>query len=233
MALETLTSKEREVIRLRYGVDGVERCHTFREITSIMNWNVCIERIRQIKTKALRKLVHPSRSSLLFNPSGRELKNKINELEEKIENIEQKLKNVPKHTAIGEIQIDGRVIQNLDEKDVNELEFSVRLQNCLRGANIKTVGQLLRTSDDRLLILRNFGKKCLSEIKEVLFDFRRGYIYYYLFINQNTQIPDKNLHLFLDCPRGYGCSITVTRQEVFTKAQICRECLTRKQKEQS
>ena len=58
--LKTLTPREEEVIRLRFGLkDG--RCHTLEEVG--MEFNVTRERIRQIEAKALRKLRHPVRSN--------------------------------------------------------------------------------------------------------------------------------------------------------------------------
>ena len=58
--LKTLTPREEQVIRLRFGLkDG--RCHTLEEVGS--EFNVTRERIRQIEAKALRKLRHPVRSS--------------------------------------------------------------------------------------------------------------------------------------------------------------------------
>jgi DNA-directed RNA polymerase subunit alpha len=54
------------------------------------------------------------------------------------------------------------------DKSVNELELSVRAANCLRAANIKTIGELVQKSEPEMLKYRNFGKKSLEEIKVVL-----------------------------------------------------------------
>ncbi|MDR2965260.1 MAG: DNA-directed RNA polymerase subunit alpha [Treponema sp.] len=51
---------------------------------------------------------------------------------------------------------------------VEELELSVRSSNCLKNANIKTIGELTRKSEDDIARTRNFGKKSLQEIKEKL-----------------------------------------------------------------
>lgn len=53
-------------------------------------------------------------------------------------------------------------------KPIEELELSVRSYNCLRGANIATIGELLRLDRDALMKIKNFGKKSLSEINEKL-----------------------------------------------------------------
>jgi DNA-directed RNA polymerase subunit alpha len=51
---------------------------------------------------------------------------------------------------------------------VEELELSVRSSNCLKNANIKTIGDLTRKTEDEIAKTRNFGKKSLLEIKEKL-----------------------------------------------------------------
>jgi len=51
---------------------------------------------------------------------------------------------------------------------VEELELSVRAANCLRAANIKTIADLVQKTESEMLKYRNFGKKSLNEIKEVL-----------------------------------------------------------------
>lgn len=51
---------------------------------------------------------------------------------------------------------------------ISELELSVRSSNCLREAGIKTIGELVTKTEDQLLSFKNFGKKSLSEIKELL-----------------------------------------------------------------
>lgn len=54
------------------------------------------------------------------------------------------------------------------KKSVNELELSVRAANCLKAAQIKTIGELVEKTDKELLQYRNFGRKSLNEIKEIL-----------------------------------------------------------------
>ena len=53
-------------------------------------------------------------------------------------------------------------------KKVDELELSVRSQNCLRNANIVFVGDLVTRSEPEMLKTANFGRKSLNELKEVL-----------------------------------------------------------------
>ena len=51
---------------------------------------------------------------------------------------------------------------------ISELELSVRSSNCLREANIKSIGDLVRRTEEEMLGFKNFGKKSLTEIKELL-----------------------------------------------------------------
>jgi len=51
---------------------------------------------------------------------------------------------------------------------VDELKLSVRAQNCLRSANIKTLGDLVRHQEVEMLQFRNFGRKSLAELGEIL-----------------------------------------------------------------
>lgn len=51
---------------------------------------------------------------------------------------------------------------------ISELELSVRSSNCLREANIKSIADLVKRTEEEMLSFKNFGKKSLSEIKELL-----------------------------------------------------------------
>ncbi len=51
---------------------------------------------------------------------------------------------------------------------ISELELSVRSSNCLREAGIKTIADLVRKSEEEMLNFKNFGKKSLTEIQELL-----------------------------------------------------------------
>ena len=55
-------------------------------------------------------------------------------------------------------------------KSIDDLELSVRATNCLRSANIATVGELVQRSENDMLKTKNFGRKSLDEIKGVLLD---------------------------------------------------------------
>ena len=54
------------------------------------------------------------------------------------------------------------------DKSVEELELSVRSYNCLKNANIMTIRELVQKSEPEMLRTKNFGRKSLNEIKEIL-----------------------------------------------------------------
>jgi DNA-directed RNA polymerase subunit alpha len=67
---------------------------------------------------------------------------------------------------------------------ISELELSVRSSNCLREEDIKIIADLVRRSESELLGLRNFGKKSLTEVKELIVA---------MGLNLGQQIDDKKL----------------------------------------
>jgi len=61
----------------------------------------------------------------------------------------------------------GALNEHLD-KSVEELELSVRSYNCLKNANIRTIRELVQKTEGEMLKTKNFGRKSLNEIKEIL-----------------------------------------------------------------
>jgi len=59
-------------------------------------------------------------------------------------------------------------LKDMLTRSVTELELSVRAVNCLEMADIKTIGDLVHKTDAEMLKYRNFGRKSLNEIKDVL-----------------------------------------------------------------
>src|SRR5438045_4437762 len=53
-------------------------------------------------------------------------------------------------------------------RSVEELELSVCSYNCLKNANIQTIGELVQKTEAEMLRTKNFGRKSLNEIKEIL-----------------------------------------------------------------
>jgi DNA-directed RNA polymerase subunit alpha len=70
-------------------------------------------------------------------------------------------------SEVGSEESQREVNRNLS-RSVNELELSVRAANCLKNANIKTIADLVQKSEGEMLRTKNFGKKSLNEIKEIL-----------------------------------------------------------------
>ena len=69
-----------------------------------------------------------------------------------------------------EIDEGDESIKKLLDTPVEELELSVRSSNCLKNANIRTIGELTKKTEDDIAKTRNFGKKSLAEIKEKLLE---------------------------------------------------------------
>jgi DNA-directed RNA polymerase subunit alpha len=68
---------------------------------------------------------------------------------------------------------DERETEKLNEnlfKGVDELELSVRSANCLKHADIRLIGELVQKTEQEILATKNFGRKSLNEIKEILAD---------------------------------------------------------------
>ena len=64
-------------------------------------------------------------------------------------------------------EVEDKFNENL-LRSVNELELSVRSANCLKNANIKNISDLVQKSEGEMLKTKNFGRKSLNEIKEIL-----------------------------------------------------------------
>ena len=62
---------------------------------------------------------------------------------------------------------DERLLEQFG-RSVDELELSVRSYNCLKNANIKTIGDLVTKTEAEMLKTKNFGRKSLNEIKDIL-----------------------------------------------------------------
>ncbi len=77
-----------------------------------------------------------------------------------------------------EVDAEKQRIANLLKTSIEDLNLSVRAYNCLKSANINTIGELVSRDEQDLLKFRNFGKKSLAELVEV--------------------IEDKNLHFGMD-----------------------------------
>lgn len=84
--------------------------------------------------------------------------------EEEEDNADLELDEKSSHTLAATASLSN---ENLS-KTVDELELSVRAANCLKNAQIKTIHELVQKSEHEMLRTKNFGRKSLNEIKEVL-----------------------------------------------------------------
>lgn len=80
--------------------------------------------------------------------------------------------NFDEEEIIGDEEKDGEdeELKKYLDTPVEELELSVRSSNCLKNANIQTIGDLTQMSEDDIVKTRNFGKKSLQEIKDKLLE---------------------------------------------------------------
>jgi DNA-directed RNA polymerase subunit alpha len=81
------------------------------------------------------------------------------------------------------------------DRSVDELELSVRSYNCLKDANIRTIRDLVQRSEREMLATKNFGKKSLNEIKEILHSI--GLDFGMAFDEQGNPIPGSGTDLRL------------------------------------
>ena len=70
-------------------------------------------------------------------------------------------------TSIEEVQEEAPFNENLF-RSVDDLELSVRSANCLKNADIRYIGELVQKTEAEMLKTKNFGRKSLNEIKEIL-----------------------------------------------------------------
>lgn len=147
--LETLLPVEREILCMRLGI-GREKMSIY-QISE--HYSVSRERIRQVEHRVFRKLRHPSRSHKLRG---------FVSAQEAASNYLQNAFPAPLTIEIPEISVD-----NLNKR-VEELETSIRLYNCLSNLEIRYVYQVVEKTEDELLKSKNFSRRLINELKELL-----------------------------------------------------------------
>ena len=81
--------------------------------------------------------------------------------------------NFDESEEVGEVEVVEEKVPKLNEhlfKTVDALELSVRAANCLENANIKYIGELVTRTESDMLKTKNFGRKSLNEIKDILLE---------------------------------------------------------------
>jgi DNA-directed RNA polymerase alpha subunit len=123
-------------------------------------YEISAERVRQQLCKFIRLILRPCRYDYLLA----HLDGNYKALIEERDSLQQRL-----NAVIMELR-DYRSLSTEHDtnQDIKNLEFSIRTQNVLDGLGIKTVNQLTELTELDLLRVRNCGKKCLQEIKQVL-----------------------------------------------------------------
>lgn len=188
-AISTLTEKEQTVIHKRF-----EEGLSLDEVGEI--FGLSRERIRQIEAKAVRKLRHPSRMQYIkYGKEGKKLDDDLRRREKEIIERERKLavKEEQLTDALNTLSLIKDAYAAVEEPEAPEtnlcdkmkigsLELTVRSYNCLKRANINTIGDLARCAESGgLNHIRNLGRISVKEILTKLFAF--GYDYYDVYEN--------------------------------------------------
>ena len=168
-AVHTLTEREEKVIRLFY-----EDNFTKEEIANEIGRSV--ERVRQIKAKAMRKLSHPSRHGYMVFGDGYYCSRKA-----AYEDVYNNAVAAAKQREIDKLDLmitERKAVIATDSPyiprpfkgndDINVLDLSVRSYNCLWRSGIHTINDLLGVTVEELSKVRNLGYKSYNEIVSVL-----------------------------------------------------------------
>lgn len=163
-ALETLSDREQTVLQMRYR-DGMTLEEAGRE------QNVTRERIRQVEAKALRKLRHPARQSMIQWLTRDEYLELSRLGQAQIESCMEELRRLVgelKSMLLQEPAPATAPNESILSRPIDELNLSVRSYNCLNRAGVDTIGDVARMSRGQLMRVRNLGRKCMEEIIEKL-----------------------------------------------------------------
>ncbi len=168
--IATLHPRQQDVIQKLFGIN-CER-QTSEQIGEYSF--VTRERIRQIEAKALHKLRQEARVrklGIVGKPVGNALQYELARREAiEVENqLALKQLETTDVEAQPSLEDDARALLTLT-RNVEEFDLSIRTANCLQNANIVFIGDLVQCSEVGLLKIRNFGRKSLREIKEILYD---------------------------------------------------------------
>ena len=180
IALASIAPREKHVIEGYYRDDK-----NFEEIGQY--FNVGRQRIRQIHSKAIRKLRHPSRINMIkFGYNGMLMKyeydKKLRDLELREERLEQLEKifneKVAEYRTSGDAEDINNFCNRLPEvpqtlmTPIENLDLSVRAFNCLKRSNHDTVSDVIDCIEDGSIdTIRNMGRKTIEEIIYIISKF--------------------------------------------------------------
>ena len=173
-ALSTLSDKERKVLDLRYK-DGLTLEQTGHE------FGVTRERIRQVESKAIRKLRHPAKIKYIregYMVASEAIKSRVfDAYQEEIQKREAEIKKVIDDLRTSQEKwmlvrdYANAVFKDEIEKEENSIDslgLSVRSYNCLKRKGINTISELTKLSFRDLFRIRNLGRRSAEEIIEKL-----------------------------------------------------------------
>ena len=166
-ALEILTEREKTLIQFRFK-DGL----TLVEVGD--KFGVKQERIRQIESRALRRLRHPKQVQYL--KYGEEAIAEFNAYQEETRKLVHEkrfalMKQLQQQREEALLDAERANIENPFGLTIGELGLSVRAFNCLARAGFKTLSCISAKTKADLLRVRNMGAKSLNEIVEKLLDY--------------------------------------------------------------
>ena len=166
MEAAKLTEREYNILMLRF-VEGM----TYEEAG--YQYTVTRERIRQIEAKALRKMRgrKACREILqkgFYQWTQEQIRQRADAIvEERIKQFKtQWLIDHPEPEYVAGDPVDPEINERAQKMQmtIEELDLSVRSYNCLKRANINTVGDLTKRSYNNLICVRNLGRKSLDEV---------------------------------------------------------------------
>lgn len=167
-----LSKRSIEVLYMRQ-VKGMTLSETASEL------GLSRERIRQIEAKAMRRMSHLSnrrkwdtqlnRIMTVLEMEIDRLNTEIKVLIRTIERLRHKVGVLENYIVSHGLPLPGNDGSGVPvDAGIDTLNLSVRAYNALRKAGIDTVGQLLGMSEEQLMSIKGFGRKCLEEVVEKL-----------------------------------------------------------------
>jgi len=178
--IDTLGEREADVVKQYFGINQERK--TLKEIAE--SYNLSGTRIGQIRKEAIRRLRHSSRFKVFRDIiSPVKFQDEIDDLKKELKKALWKSKELDKYREAAIIlaplapQAEKEEEEEKEEEKkekkipIEELELSVRTSNGLKGAEIKTLGELCTYTPSRLLRCRNFGRKSLQEVTQVLAEY--------------------------------------------------------------
>lgn len=154
-----LTERERRCLEMQYR-DNM----TLEQIGAKVG--ITRERVRQIIAKAERKLRHPKilrEMSVVSLDDFAELQIKYEEAKSQIDHLMSRIEELEGKPVTAEEIKDEK---DQDERSIDHLDLSVRSYNCLRRAQINTIGDLKNLCFNDLMRMRNLGQKSALEVVE-------------------------------------------------------------------